>query len=339
MLGDAVLRAFERGDGHALNGLGDAGVDVRLHAHEGVDDLRVAGGHADAPARHVVALGEGVELDADVYGALRLEEAGRAVTVEGDFAVGAIVADGDAVSLREVDDALEELDARDCARGVVRVVEPEELRAVGDVPRDGFEVGEEAVVFSQRQRVGRAAGEHDPDLVDGIGGVGDEGCVAGVDEAEGDVGDALLRADEGHELLFGVEGDAKASLVPLGGRAAEVGEAFGFRVAVVGGVAGGLAEGVDDVGRGGQVGVADAEGDDVDALGLLGRDLLGDLGEEVGRELLDAVGELHGSGPIHRGHRGHGWVWVSVGRGGCGVEEAGLIDVLFCGEFAFFLGF
>ena len=96
------------------------------------------------------------------------------------------------------------------------------------------------------------------------------------------------------ELRRRVERDAEASLVPLGGGGAEVGEPFGLRVAVVGRVAGGLAEGIDDVRRRRQIGVADAEGDDIDALGLLRRDLLGDLCEEVGRELLDAVGELHG---------------------------------------------
>src|SRR3990172_1362076 len=42
-----------------------------------------------------------------------------------------------------------------------------------------------------------------------------------------------------------------------------------------------------------QVGVANTERDDVDALRALLRDLARDLGEEVSGKLLDAAGELH----------------------------------------------
>ena len=92
----------------------------------------------------------------------------------------------------------------------------------------------------------------------------------------------------------GIEGDAEASFVPARDGLAERGQTFGLGVAVVGGLAGGFAERVDDVRRRRQVGVADAEGDDVDALRLLRGDLLADLREEVRRQLLDAIGESHG---------------------------------------------
>src|SRR4030095_13375877 len=50
---------------------------------------------------------------------------------------------------------------------------------------------------------------------------------------------------------------------------------------------------VDDEVRGGQVGVADPEGDDVDAGRLALGDLAVDLGEEVRRDGVDAAGGAH----------------------------------------------
>src|SRR5438128_5317201 len=72
VLGNAVLRSFEGGDCHALDGLGDAGVDVVFDAGEGVDEGRVADGPTDTPTGHVEALGKGVKLDADVARAIGL---------------------------------------------------------------------------------------------------------------------------------------------------------------------------------------------------------------------------------------------------------------------------
>ncbi len=106
--------------------------------------------------------------------------------------------------------------------------------------------------------------------------------------------DALLGADKGHHFLRRVERHAETALVPRRNGLAELGQSLRLGVTVVGGLARGLLERGKDVRRRRQVGIADAERDDVDALGLLRRDLLADLGEEVWRELLDAVGELHG---------------------------------------------
>ena len=51
-----------------LHGLEDAGVVVVLQFPQNPDDLRVAADPADAPARHVVGLGAGVELHAHLFG-------------------------------------------------------------------------------------------------------------------------------------------------------------------------------------------------------------------------------------------------------------------------------
>jgi hypothetical protein len=97
------------------------------------------------------------------------------------------------------------------------------------------------------------------------------------------VPDALLGADQAQHLPLRVKGEAEATLVPVSDGAAKLGQALGFRVAVVGRVARRLDQGADDVRRRGDVRVADGEGDDVYPLRPLLGDLAADLGEEVGR--------------------------------------------------------
>ena len=74
-----------------------------------------------------------------------------------------------------------------------------------------------------------------------------------------DVGKAFLGADERQHLRVGVESHAETASVPGGHRLAQLGEAVRLRVAVVRRVARGVDEGVDDVGRRGEVGVPDGE--------------------------------------------------------------------------------
>ena len=150
----------------------------------------------------------------------------------------------------------------------------------------------ESVLCQQRHHVRGAAREHGADRVDRVRGVRHERDVAGVDEAEGHVADALLCPDERHDLLV-AELDVEAAGVPAGDGVAHLRQAVGLGIAVVGRVVGGcLQRGEDVVGRR-NVGVADAEADDVDALGALLRDLPADLEEEVRRKLVEPVGELH----------------------------------------------
>ena len=293
MLVDDVLGAVDGLDGHLLDGLGDAAVDVRLDAHEGVNEFAVANSHADAPASHVVDLRKRVELDGDITSARHLEDGHGAVAVVGHVAVGVVVADGDVVLLRPGHDLLEEGEVGDGGGGVVGVVQPEDLGLGGEVFGDCVEVGQPAGLLAEGQLDGDATGEHRANLVNVIAGVGREGDIAGVDEGERHVRDALLRADEGEGLTLGVEGALEAALVPVGDGLAQLGQALRLGVAVVGGVVGCAMERVEDVGGRGEVGVADAEGDDIDALGLLGGDNLGDLGEEVGGQLFDPLGQSH----------------------------------------------
>ena len=125
-LAERLGRPLERGDAGELNRLEEAGVDVRLQAPVGLDRLGVADDRRAAPAGHVVALREAEDLDADVLGARRLQEARRDVAVVGRLRVGVVVDDEDLVLAGELDDALEQPVGRDRAGRVVRVVEEQQ---------------------------------------------------------------------------------------------------------------------------------------------------------------------------------------------------------------------
>ena len=126
--GDTFLRAVERGDGGDLDGREGAVVEVALDSAEGGDQLGVSDHEADAPAGHVVALGEGEEFDGDIFRAGDFEDAGGAVAVEDEVGVGEVVDDVDAEFFAERDEPLEEGEVDALGGGVGGEVEDEQLR-------------------------------------------------------------------------------------------------------------------------------------------------------------------------------------------------------------------
>ena len=179
-------------------------------------------------------------------------------------------------------------EVRDGAGRVVRVVQPQQLRAGGVGGGHLVEAWQPAVLLAQRERKRVAAREHRRDLVHGVAGRRADREIAGVDEAQRQVPDALLRADQRDHLGLRVERHAVAALIPARDGFTELRQALALRVAVVGRVLGRALQRFDDVRRGRQVRVADAERDDIDAPGALLGDEFGDAGEEVRGELLDA---------------------------------------------------
>ena len=102
-LADGVVAVVERGDRRQLHRLEHARVDVRLQPPVGLDRLGVADDRGRPPAGHVVALGQREDLDADLLGARRLEEARRDVAVERRLRVGGVVHDQHVVRAAELD--------------------------------------------------------------------------------------------------------------------------------------------------------------------------------------------------------------------------------------------
>ena len=144
----------------------------------------------------------------------------------------------------------------------------------------------------QRDLAHVGAGEQRAPDVDRVRRGGHQRRVPGADQHPHEVREALLGPDGRHHLGLGVELDRELAPVEVRDGAAQLGDAPGGRVAVVARVVGGLGQLADGhVGRG-QVGVAEAEVDDVPAGSPRRRLEVVDGGEDVGRQPVDPA-ELH----------------------------------------------
>ena len=290
----------ERLDPRVLDRVEDPGVRVFLHLADRGDELRIPDGHADPPARHVVGLREGVELDAHLLRPFGGEKTEPFLAVENDLAVRVVVADGDVVRLREGDEPVEELPRRAGAGRVVRVVQEHPRRTFPDIGRNLFENGKIIIFRTDRDIVRNALSHEDARPVGGIAGVGHQHDVAGVDPGHHEVVTPLLRADQAEDLRRRVERYAIAGLIPAGDLLAE-GEhplLLVCRIAVVLRVARRPAELVDDrIGRRVHR-VANRKADNIYAVGPRLGDLLPQFHEQVGRDLRQTVGNLQCHSPF-----------------------------------------
>ena len=208
------------------------------------------------------------------------------------------------LALREGDEAGEEVVLDHGARGVVGVAHEDHLGALERLGRDGLEVRLEAELGDQREVHGGAVGQQRAGDVHRVPGVGGQGHVARVEQHLADVRDALLGAEQRDDLVGRVERDAEARRVEPGHGLAEAELALVARVLVRRRVGGALGERRDDVRRRGQVGIADAEADDVDAGGLALGDLALDGGEQVRRQRANAFCDPHGPPEVGLGGGG-----------------------------------
>ena len=135
---------------------------------------------------------------------------------------------------------------------------------------------------AQRQADRLGAGDRRAAAVDRVAGVGDQRRVARVELGEAEVREPLLGAEQRHDLALGVELDAEAARVVRGDGLAQLGQAAVRRVAVRVVVRAWAPSTSRSSGGGGDVGVADAERDHVDAA----RAGLGDRAHEPRREVL-----------------------------------------------------
>ena len=142
----------------------------------------------------------------------------------------------------------------------------------------------------ERDHVGR--GQGDGVDVDGEARCGDQGRVAGTEQGQAHVAEALLGTDRGDDLLIGIEADAEPLLVSDGHLAPQVVDAVGHAVAMVARVARGLAELVDDPFLGRIGGVAHPQVDHVDPVPPLAVLQLVDPAEQVRGEVANAGGDL-----------------------------------------------
>ena len=128
---------------------------------------------------------------------------------------------------------------------------------------------------------------------------------------------ALLGPDEIQGLGVRVERQPEAALVPVGHRLAELGQALGFRVAVVGRLPRARLQRVENGIRRRHVRIANAERDHVDSAGLLLGNGSRNADEKVRWQLLNTLCESHVSNLLLPAGR----VLFNAAR--CGARQSG----------------
>ena len=146
---------------------------------------------------------------------------------------------------------------------------------------------------------GVAFGHEHAVLVNGIAGIRRGHVVAGPDHREQQVGQRVLGAHGGDRLDLRVELDAVLGLVPLDDLLAQARNALGHGVAVVAGIPGGFHQLFNHDRRRRTVGIAHAQIDHIELCRAQPGLHLVHHGEDVGRQLGDAVEVLDHRFPLY----------------------------------------
>src|SRR5450756_325159 len=143
------------------------------------------------------------------------------------------------------------------------------------------EVRQKRVLLPERHEVGFCPCEDRTHLVDGVGGLWNEGKIPGVEKRERKMGSTFFGTDKRQYLAVGVELDPEPALEPARGGLPEHSEAKVGWIAVVLRVAALGYKRFDDGFGSRYIRVTDPEADDVDSGRFLLRDLSVHLNEEV----------------------------------------------------------
>ena len=206
-----------------------------------------------------------------------------------DEAVGIVVADDNAVTMSEIDQFPVELHARIGAGRHIGIIGPHQLDARQVHLLQGLEIGLPAESLFQLIRNDFGLDQLADRRVGRITRIGHQYAIARIQESERDVKDSLLGADQRLDLALGIQFHLIPGLVPVRERLAQFRNADVWLVAMLVGLAGMLAQGVDCLVGRWQVRAADAQINDV----LAGRVHLGDLFQLLGKIVF-----LNGADPI-----------------------------------------
>ncbi len=309
-----IVALVERDDRRDLDGLEGAVVEVGLEFGERSNDLGVPDGEADPPTGHRMTFRERVELDAHLLGARHLKHRRRCVVVERDVGVCEIVNQDHLVLLGKCDETLEELEIDAHRRGVVREGHDDHPGPRPRIPEHPLENLEIVVLGVDRCPPHLCSRQRRGIDVDRIRRLRDDCRIAGLHQRPHQVGQALLGSDGGDDLGVGVEGDTESALVTVGDCLAEIGQTPGDRVPVILLETGSLHQFVHDKGCRGDVGIPEAEIDDIGSCAPSCDLALVHLGEHVRREVVDSS-EFH-----HRNRRRTTPMRGGVPDHACGVE-------------------
>lgn len=191
--------------------------------------------------------------------------------------------------LREGDEVAVEIERGDISRRVRWIAGDERDRLRHRMHHRPLQRREHRRGRLRRNGTDHTARHQEAEGVDRIARIGHQHDVARAGDGLRHVGEALLRAERGHDLGLRVELHVEATLIIVRLGAAQASDTLGGGVAVGARLAGGLDKLLDDMLRRWKVGIAHAEVDDVHALGALGCLDLVDLFENIGRQALDTV--------------------------------------------------
>ena len=130
-LGDAVLRAVERGGGGDLDRREGAVIEIGFHPRQRRDQPLIADREAHAPAGHGIGLRQRGEFHRDVHRALHLQDRGRRRHVEIDLGIGDVGEDDQIVLARVIHDLLVEIEIGD-QRGRIGRIAQHQRQRLGD---------------------------------------------------------------------------------------------------------------------------------------------------------------------------------------------------------------
>src|SRR5690348_10440696 len=106
--GGVFITFPQRCDSGDLYRLEDAVIEVALYASQRRNQFSISQTEADTPARHVIALRHGIDLDCMIGSTLDFENAGRAVAIEPKLGICKVMNDIRAVLTRQLDDLTHE---------------------------------------------------------------------------------------------------------------------------------------------------------------------------------------------------------------------------------------
>ena len=222
---------------------------------------------AQPPAGHGVGLGEAVEQDGAVLEAVDGHD-GLVFALEDQPAID-LVGEHHEVALADgLGDVAQITPGQHPAGGIMGRVQDDELGAVGDERGQFVHVQAEVHLLAQADGHRLGPQEADHGLVDGEAGIGIDDLILFFHQRQhGEENDGLAAGDNDH--LVGGDGDVPGGGDVLGDGLAQLRQPG--RGPVVGpALVQGLGGGLDHVGGGVEVGLADLQVDDVFALGFQG---------------------------------------------------------------------
>ena len=291
---DRVLRPGQRRQTGELGRRVDAGMAIHRQFFGVADNILRPYAHAQAPAGHGVGFRPTVKDNQAVLNLRILQQADMFAAVVQHLAIDLVGHDGHLRPLGEAGDERVELGPRHRPTGGVgRAVEDDQAGPLGDLVQHLGGGKGEAIFLAQNHRHRRRTGKTDRRFINRKAGVGIHDLSPWLTINQHGEEHRHLAARQDQDLA-GVDGGAVARGQIGGDRFAQFGDALGRGIAMVA-VTQGLDRRLDDMRRGFEIGLTDAEVDDVTALG----------GQRIGagQHLKSGFGTQFGHTVGERGHR------------------------------------